>query len=131
MSLLDDRPAKRRWPRSQKFILSEKGITAEADYRAVIVTSRSNDAGARESFDAARTGWARTWGVETDDGLYLCEVSSGPKTLEQLVTALESCDKTKTDALAALGRTFDAGLVATAPEPIPETTPHLLRPRRW
>jgi hypothetical protein len=131
MPLLDERPTKRRWPRSQKFILSEKGVTAEADYRAVIVSSRSDASAAREAFDAARAGWARTWAVESDDGLYLGEVASGPKTLEQLVAALEACDKTKQDALEAVGRTFDAGLLTTAPAPAPEVTPHTLRPRRW
>jgi hypothetical protein len=131
MALLDDRPPKRRWPRSQKFILSEKGVTAEADYRAVIVTSRDDAARSRDAFDAARTGWAQTWGVQSDDGLYLCEVSSGPKTVEQLVSALESCDKTKQDAIDAVGRTFDAGLLTTLPEVVKPAADFTMRPRRW
>jgi hypothetical protein len=47
------------------------------------------------------------------------------------VTALETCDKTKQDAIDALGRTFDAGLLTTAPEIIKEPTPFKARTRRW
>lgn len=129
--MLQDIPPRRRWPRSQRFILSEKGVTAEADYRSTIVASRADAAGGRDAFDAAREQWARTWGVQTDDGLYLGEVKAGPKTLEQLVAALESCDKTKQDAIDAVGRTFDAGLVVTAPEVVKEPAPFAAPRRRW
>lgn len=128
--MLQDPPPRRRWPRSQRFILSEKGVTAEADYRSTIIASRDDAARGRDAFDAARTEWARTWGVQTDDGLYLGEVKAGPKTLEQLVTALETCDKTKQDAIEAVGRTFDAGLLITAPEVVKEQPPQLMAPRR-
>jgi hypothetical protein len=131
MPSIEERPPRRRWPRSQRFILSEKGIAAEAEYRAAIVTSRDEQIRSRDAFDAARAAWAKTYGIESDDGLYLCEVKAGPRSLEQLVTALESCDKTKTDAIEALGRTFDAGLVITAPEIVAEVTPIKPHTRRW
>lgn len=133
MPVLEDRPKKLRWPRSQKFTLSEKGVTAEADYRSTIVLSREDAGRNRAAFDTARTAWAKTWGVETDDGLYLCEISASPKTMQELVTALEACDKTKQDAIDAVGRTFDAGLlVAVVPPPsAPAPNPYAMRPRRW
>jgi hypothetical protein len=131
MPSIEDRPPRRRWPRSQRFVLSEKGITAEAEYRSVIVTSRDEQIRSRDAFDVARATWARTYSVQADDGLYLCEVKAGPRSMEQLVEALESCDKTKQDAIEAIGRTFDAGLVTTAPEIVAEVTPLKPHTRRW
>lgn len=107
--MIDDIPKKRRWPRSQRFLLSPKGQEAEQLYRSVIVSAR--DTGGRASFDEARKSWADTHKVQPDDGLYLGEVSSGPKALEQLVAALDDCGKTKADAIDALERLCDAGLV--------------------
>src|SRR3989304_5770694 len=107
--MLEDRPPRQRWPRSQRFSLSETGCAAEAAYRATIVAARSQEG--RASYDAARTAWATSHGIEADDGLYLCELSSGPKTLQQLAEALETCGKTRDDARPALGRIFDAGLI--------------------
>jgi hypothetical protein len=110
---LDDRPPKLRWPRSQRFLLSPKGGEAEASYRNMIVASRSTEG--RASYDAARASWAGTYAVEADDGLYLQEIASKPSNLSQLTAALETCGKTRPDAINALGRLFDAGLIAPAP----------------
>ncbi len=109
--MFQDSPSKRRWPRSQRFTLSSKGDEAETKYRAVIVASRAQEG--RSSFDAARTAWAESFRVQPDDGLYLGEARGGPIKLEQLVAALETCGKTRKDALAALERLLDAGLLTT------------------
>lgn len=108
MSFLD-RPEKMRWPRTQKFVLSPEGLAAETDYQERIVASRS-EAG-RKSFDAARASWATSHKVQPDDGLYLAEVKVKAMSLPELVQALEVCGKTRSDALAALGRLVDGGLV--------------------
>src|SRR5438105_4321333 len=97
---LDERPAKIRWPRTQRFALSTTGVAAEAEYREQIVASRSESG--RASFDAAREIWAKTHAVQADDGIYLVEVASGPVNLTQLVTSLEACGKNRRDAIAAL-----------------------------
>lgn len=105
----------RRWRRAQLFSLSELGIGAESAYRSTIVAARATEG--RASFDAARTAWAQAFRVEPDDGLYLAELHQAPTTLERLVDALETCGKTRKDALVALERLFDAGLILATPDP--------------
>jgi hypothetical protein len=107
-----------RWPRSQKFSLSETGTRAEQDYREVITAARA-DAG-RVSFDAARTQWAGALRVEPDDGMYLGELRGGPRTMEELWRALETCGQTRSDLKSAIRRLAAVGLVqALAPPPAP------------
>ena len=94
-------------------MLSARGQQAETSYREQIVTSRAEPG--RASFDAARAAWAQAHGLAADDGLYLAEVARGPVTLSQLVSSLETCGKNRLDAIAALERLSDAGLVAPSP----------------
>jgi hypothetical protein len=110
---LDERPPKLRWPRSHRFALSERGRTAELEYREKIVTARAEPG--RASFDAARTAWAASHGLNVDDGLYLAELAGGPVTLPQIVAALETCGKNRVDAIAALERLADAGMISSPP----------------
>lgn len=112
--MFGDRPPPMRWPRAQRFTLSTRGTEAEASYRELIVASRAHEG--RASFDAARAAWAGTYSLQVDDGLYLAEVRPGPVNLTQIVAALETCGKTRTDALTAIGRLVDAGLVSTGPQ---------------
>jgi hypothetical protein len=107
---LDSPPPKLRWPRSHRFTLSTKGQAAEAAYRQDIVNSRN--VGGRDSFDAARLAWAKTHGLSADDGLYLAEVANGPITFSQIVAALDTCGKNRLDAIAALERLSDAGMIS-------------------
>ncbi len=100
---------KRRWPRSQRFSLSQLGIDAEAAYRSAIVAARAEEG--RAAFDAARTAWAEGLQAQPDDGLYLGEIRQAAMNLQQIVDALETCGKTRTDALKALERLEDLGLV--------------------
>jgi hypothetical protein len=100
---------KRRWPRSQRFSLSSLGVEAETAYRSAIVEARNREG--RAAFDEARTGWAQALRVEPDDGLYLGEIRQAALNLQQIVDALETCGKTRTDALSALERLEDLGLI--------------------
>ncbi len=108
-----DRPEKMRWPRNQRFVLSVQGIEVEKSYREIIVASRVETG--RASFDVARETWAGQFRLQADDGLYLAEILEKPLTMAELVSALESCGKTRTDAMAAMGRLFDAGYISSAP----------------
>lgn len=110
--MMEDRPPKRRWPRTQRFVLTERGTAAAQAYMDDIVASRSAEG--RPSYDAARTKWADDWKVQPNDGLYVAEIKGGPIRLEHILESLESCGETRKDALAALERLLDAGLVATA-----------------
>lgn len=76
---------------------------------SAIVASRSAEG--RAAFDAARASWAAELRIQPDDGLYLSEIRGGAVTLGQLVEALDSCGKTRKDAIAAVERLVDAGLV--------------------
>lgn len=110
--MIDERPPKMRWPRSQRFTLSPTGAEAERSYRELIVASRSTSG--RASFDAARTEWAKALSLQPDDGLYLAEVAAGPIGLSKIIEALETCGKTKKDAITAVERLVDAGLISVA-----------------
>jgi hypothetical protein len=108
--MFEQRSEKRRWPRSQRFTLSEKGLHAESEYRAGIVASRESDG--RESFDRARAAWAASFSVDPDDGMFLGEVRSIPLQAGELIKAVESAGKTVQDTYSALARLVDAGLIA-------------------
>lgn len=112
LTMMEERKAKRRWPRTQRFVLSERGVSAAQAYMDDIVASRSAEG--RSSYDAARTKWAQTYAIEPNDGLYLAEIKAGPIRLEHILAALESCGETRKDAIAALERLLDAGLITTA-----------------
>ncbi len=100
---------KRRWPRAQRFLLAPSGVDAEAAYRATISASRGQEG--RASFDTARATWAVTMKLEPDDGMYLGELASGPKTIEQLTLAVDGSGHTRKQVQAALERLLDAKLI--------------------
>lgn len=110
-----ERPPKRKWPRSQRFILSERGVDAEAAYRETIVASRASSG--RAAFDEARSIWAREHDLQPDDGLYLGEVRGAAKSLDQVLAALRECDQSRPQAIEAMTRLLDLSFVlATVPE---------------
>ena len=117
----------RRWPRSQRFALSDKGIEAETSYRELIVAARAEEG--RASFDAARGVWAARYALEPGDGLFLGEVQSGPRTLDEIFRALESCGSTRDEVRGAVGRLTTAGLMEAVVPPAP--APEVAAPRRW
>lgn len=98
-----------KWARTDRFALGPAGVDAEAAYRASVVASR-HEAG-RASYDAARAEWARQFSLEPDDGVYLGELRDGPAKVSDIVEALESCGKTRDEALGALNRLVEAGFV--------------------
>src|SRR5579864_1538285 len=97
----------RRWPRSQKFALSQRGADAETQYRETIQASRGESG--RASFDAARLAWAQPLKIEPGDGLFLGELKGGPRTLEELTRALEDVGSTKREIKAGIERLINAG----------------------
>ena len=109
MAGIFEREAGKRWPRSQQFRLSPKGAEAEATYREMIVAARSGSG--RTSFEAARTAWSGPLALQPNDGLFLGELQSGPKTIEEMVQALESCGTTRVEVKLAIDRLNELGLV--------------------
>ena len=104
-----------RWARTDRFALSSAGEEAEAAYRQGVVASR--DEAGRSSYDAARAEWARVYSLEPDDGVYLAELRDNPRKMGDLVEALEACGKNRDDAIRALHRLVDAGLVVAGSQP--------------
>lgn len=109
-----DPSPKRRWPRSQRFALSPKGVDAERAYREAVVASRAQEG--RGSFEATCASWAEAFHLKADDGAYLGELRDAGQTLNELVKALEACGKSRSDVLQALERLEDAGLLSTGAE---------------
>jgi hypothetical protein len=108
-----DLPPRARFGSRQKFSLARDGRVAEASYRSLIVAARAQPG--RPAFDAARSVWALSLSLQPDDGVYLGELRAGTINLVQITEALLVCGKTKADALTALGRLVDAGLVTATP----------------
>ena len=107
--MIEDRPPRRRWPRNQRFSLSESGRAAESSYRSEIVASRARQG--REAYEAARAAWAAPRGLQPDDGLYLGELTGHPKNLHEVADAVEACGKSREDTRLALDRLLDAPLI--------------------
>jgi hypothetical protein len=107
--MLQDRPPRLRWPRGQKFSLSAAGVTVEADYRETLQALRG---GGRGEFDAARETWATRHALQPEDGVYLGEVRAGGVNVQQIVAALETCGKNRKEAISAVERLVDVGLVS-------------------
>lgn len=103
-------PKRQSWRRGQRFVLTVEGVNAEAAYREDIVASRAQ--AGRGSYDDARNAWAQHWGTQADDGLYLCELKDGPKSLGELSDALEACGKVRKDVVEAIDRIYGLKLVA-------------------
>jgi hypothetical protein len=110
MAGLFEREPGKRWPRSQQFRLSAKGAEAQVSYRQMLLENREGSGG-RSSFDAARGSWATPLAIEPSDGLYLDELETGPKTIEEMVQALDACGSTRREVKAAINRLASVGLI--------------------
>lgn len=105
---IDQPPERLRWPRTHRFTLSALGRSAESEYRERIVSSRM--AAGRASFDAARAAWASAYRIQSDDGVYLCELAAGSATLSQLLIAVTASGQSRKEVISALERLTDAGM---------------------
>jgi len=104
--------APKRWPRGQKFVLSNAGLEAEVSHREAVAAARSSG---RSALDAALVAWAAPLGVAPIDGVVLVELRSGKKGLNELGRALEATGLEPAELKASVDRLFVAGLVATVP----------------
>jgi hypothetical protein len=104
--------AGKRWPRGQKFSLSQNGIAAEAAYREVVVTARAQG---RAVLESAERVWAEPLQLKAGDGVVMGELRNGKKSIADVARALEDCGTTQAEVKAAIDRLSDAGLVEPAP----------------
>jgi hypothetical protein len=102
----------KRWPRGQKFALSERGVEAEVAYRDAVAAARSSG---RSALEQAQRQWAAPLGVAPQDGVVLGELRAGRRSIAELARALEDCGTTAADVKAAIDRLTDALLVDAPP----------------
>ena len=113
MTGIFEREPGKRWPRSQKFKLSDKGAQAEASYREMIVKQQTGTG--RASFDAARALWAEPLQLQPNDGLFLAELHTGPRTMDELIRALDECGTTRREVKEAVDRMTSIGMIDALP----------------
>lgn len=76
-----------------------------------MLTENKAGSGGRSNFDAARAAWAAPLMLEPADGLFFGELSGGPKTIEEVADALESCGTTRREVKAAIDRLTDLHMI--------------------
>lgn len=102
------RDAPKRWPRGQKFTLTETGAAAEAAYRDAVASSRASG---RAVLDGALAAWAGPLGLAPKDGIVLAELRGRKAGVSQLASGLEGADFALDDVRAAIGRLVAAAMV--------------------
>ncbi|HYS80446.1 MAG TPA: hypothetical protein VEM76_07025 [Anaeromyxobacteraceae bacterium] len=107
--------AGKRWPRGQKFVMSERGLAADTSYREAVQTARAQG---RSALDAAQRSWAEPLRVDPVDGVVLGELRGGRKSIADLARALEDCGTSAVEVKAAVDRLTEAGLVDPVPAAI-------------
>jgi hypothetical protein len=105
--------AGKRWPRGQKFGLSQQGLDAETGYRSAIAEARATGRGALEN---AERNWATPLGIQPNDGVVLGELRrSGRLSIADLARELETCGVTAVEVKAVVDRLCEAQLVEPQP----------------
>lgn len=107
---MNEYKANRRWPRSERFELSESGRKAAQSYLDMIVASRAEEG--RRAFDEARKRWSDEFGVSAEDALCMREMVSGATTLVALVEQLDGCGPDRKQVKEALERMLEKGLIS-------------------
>lgn len=108
-SAMNEYKANRRWPRSERFELSETGQKAAKAYLDTIVASRAEEG--RRAFDEARKRWSDEFGVGEEDALCMREMVAGATTLVDLVEQLDGCGPDRKQVKEALERMLEKGLI--------------------
>jgi hypothetical protein len=109
-----DRKGPKRWPRGQKFSLTESGTTAEAEYRATVTEMRTSG---RSLLDGALAAWAAPRGVTPKDGVILGELRTGRSAMPDLFRDLEPAGFAPDEIRGAIERLVGAALLEPLPLP--------------
>ncbi|GEJ59002.1 hypothetical protein [Anaeromyxobacter diazotrophicus] len=107
--------AGKRWPRGQKFMLSERGVVAESTYRDALHAARAQG---RTALDAAQRAWSEPLQLQPSDGVVLGELRGGKRSIADIARTLEDCGTSPAEVKAAIDRLTDAGLVEAVPAAI-------------
>lgn len=112
--MLESKPAPgtKRWPRGQKFTVSDTGLELDEAYRAAVTHARASG---RAALDSALAGWAGPRGLAPGDGVVLAELKGKRLGLPDLCRNLDSSGIAPDEVRAALGRLVAAGAVQPLP----------------
>jgi hypothetical protein len=110
--MLDSKPTPQRWPRGQKFTVSDAGVEVEEAYRAVVTEARTSG---RSALEAALAAWASPRGLSPGDGVVLSELRGKRLGLPDLCRGLETTGIPPDEVRAAIGRLVAAGAVQPLP----------------
>ncbi|HEU4382704.1 MAG TPA: hypothetical protein VFR85_04295 [Anaeromyxobacteraceae bacterium] len=102
----------RRWPRGQRFSLSPLGVHSALAYREAVAGARAQG---RDFLEAAERAWGVPLGLAQGDGVVLCQIEPGRRSLTDLSRSLEACGITAVEVKSAVDRLADAGLVEPSP----------------
>ncbi len=104
----------KRWPRGQRFALSQSGAAAHVAYSTAIQEARALG---RSALEAAQASWARSLGVSPGDGVVLSELRDGQHSIAEIARALEGCGTTSAEVKQAIDRLVEAKVVEPWPGP--------------
>jgi hypothetical protein len=110
--MLDEKPSPKRWPRGQKFTVSDAGLEVEESYRATVGEARSSG---RSALEAALAAWAGPRNLSPGDGVVLSELRGKRLGLSDLCRGLETAGIEPDEVRAAVGRLVTAGAVQPLP----------------
>jgi hypothetical protein len=113
--MLDEKPTgttPKRWPRGQKFTVSDAGLEVEESYRATVTAARSSG---RPALEAALAAWSEPRGLSPGDGIVLSELRGKRLGLPDLCRGLEAAGIEPDEVRAAVGRLVTAGAVQALP----------------
>jgi hypothetical protein len=112
--MLDEKPAAppKRWPRGQKFTVSDAGLEAEEAYRATVGAARSSG---RPALEAALAAWAGPHNLSPGDGVVLSELRGKRLGVPDLCRSLEAAGIEPAEVRAAVDRLVAAGVVQALP----------------
>jgi hypothetical protein len=113
-----ERKGPKRWPRGQKFALTENGLSAEAAYRTAVTEMRGSG---RSVLDGALAAWATPLGVAPKDGVVLEQLRGGKSGVSDVLRELEPAGFQPDEVRAAIERLVAAQMIS--PLPLPSETP--------
>ena len=121
---LKKRPGSLRWPPRQRFLATEQGKLAVAQYEEAIRACHASGRHDREELEKLQSFWAQSHQVSPQDAAVLSECVAKDRLPKEMLKALEDCGTTLPEIQAAIDRLYTAGLLVPAngggPLPPPE-----------
>lgn len=102
-----------RWAPRQRFLATERGRAALAQYEEAIRGLHLRG-GERQALEELQQGWGASFQVSPQDAAVLGEFGAAERLPREVLGALEGCGTSLQEVQAAIDRLFTAGLLAPA-----------------